>query len=238
MEGVSAILRVLVRTGAELLVTLGALVVAFAAYLLVWSDVQNAAAQSELRETFAAQVVQASRTTTPAAAPSARRTRDRGDRVPTSPLVPPPEGTGVGVLTIPRLGEGWSRVLVEGVEPAQLALGPGHFPGTAMPGQVGNFAVAGHRATNGEPFALLDTLVPGDEVVVQTVAATFTYVVDTTDLVAPTATEVLEPVPGRPDATPRKALLTLVTCHPRWGSAQRMIVSGHLVDSSPASGGA
>ncbi len=64
-----AILRVLVRTGAELLVTLGLVVVAFAAYLMVWSDVQNAAAQSELRETFEAQVVQASRTTTPAAAP-------------------------------------------------------------------------------------------------------------------------------------------------------------------------
>ena len=55
----SAILRVLVRTGAELLVTLGAVVVAFAAYLMVWSDVQNAAAQSELRETFEAQVVRA-----------------------------------------------------------------------------------------------------------------------------------------------------------------------------------
>jgi len=234
----NAILRVLVRTGAELLVTLGAVVVAFAAYLMVWSDLQNAAAQSKLRETFEAQVVQASRTTTPAAAPPARRTRDRGDRVATTPLVPPSTGGGVGVLSIPRLGEGWSRVMVEGVEPAQLALGPGHVPGTAMPGQVGNFAVAGHRATNGEPFALLDTLVPGDEVVVQTVAATFTYVVDGTELVAPTATEVLEPVPGRPGATPHRAVLTLVTCHPRWGSSQRMIVSGHLVDSSPASGGA
>ncbi|MBD3926742.1 class E sortase [Nocardioides cavernae] len=230
----------MVRTTAELLLTLGLVVVAFAAYLVVWSDVQNAAAQSTLRETFEARVAQASRTSPSTPAPRARPAARGRSRTPvaTAPLAPPPTGGGLGLLSIPRLGQGWSRVIVEGVETDQLALGPGHFPGTAMPGEVGNFAVAGHRATNGEPFAHLDALVPGDEVTVQTLAATFTYVVDRSELVTPTATEVLEPVPGRPGATPRKALLTLVTCHPRWGSSERLIVSGHLVDRAPTTGGA
>ena len=105
-----------------------------------------------------------------------------------------------------------------------------------MPGQVGNFAVAGHRATNGEPFAHLDTLEPGDKVVVETVNQRFTYVVDGTVIVAPTSTDVLEPVPGKPGANPKHARLTLVTCNPRWGSTERMIVSGHLVSTDVTTG--
>ncbi len=145
------VLRGSVRVGAELLVTLGLVVVAFAVYLLFWSDVQNAAAQDDLRSTFDAQVAQASRV--------------KGSDQAVQQVAAPATGAALGVLTIPRLGSDWSRVMVEGVESEELALGPGHFPGTAMPGQVGNFAVAGHRATNGEPFAHLDTLEPGDKVV-------------------------------------------------------------------------
>jgi len=209
--------RGFVRTSAELLVTLGLVVVAFAVYLLFWSDVQNAAAQDDLRATFDSQVAQASRVTG----------ADNGR--PVQPVAAPATGAALGVLTIPRLGSDWSRVMVEGVDDEELALGPGHFPGTALPGQVGNFAVAGHRATNGEPFAHLDTLEPGDQVIVETVDQTFTYVVDGTEIVAPTSTAVIAPVPGRPGVTPTRAKLTLVTCHPRWGSTERMIVSGHLV---------
>jgi sortase A len=219
---VGSALRTAVRLLAELLITLGAIVVAFAGYVLVWSDVQNAHAQSQLRDTFAAQVEQANRVN----AGSSGGT--------TTTFRPAVEGSVIGVLRIPRLGDDWSRVMVEGVADEDIALGPGHFPGTALPGQVGNFAVAGHRATHGEPFAHLDEMRKGDTVEVETVSGTYTYVIDSSVIVDPTYTGVIDPVPGKPNATPKHALITLVTCNPRWGSTERMIVSGHLTATQMA----
>jgi len=109
-----------------------------------------------------------------------------------------------------------------------------HYKGTALPGQVGNFAVAGHRATHGQPFANLDQLRIGDLIIVETQDAVYTYVVDydpNRTIVLPTAVWVLEPVPGHPTVTPTRALITLTTCNPRWNSSHRMIVFGHLVST-------
>nr|WP_232523026.1 class E sortase [Nocardioides sp. MAH-18] len=214
--GLGAVIRVATRVVAEIFLTLGLLVVAFVVYLLIWSDVQSAHAQSRLRATFEAQVEQA------------HRVHAVGPGVTTVVAPAPDTGSAVGVMTIPRLGDDWSWVMVEGVADADLAKGPGHFPGTAMPGQPGNFAVAGHRATHGEPFAHLDGLRRGDEVVVETTTDTYTYVVDRSEIVSPDLVSVLDPVPGQPDARPKRALLTLVTCNPRWGSSERLIVTGHL----------
>jgi sortase A len=211
-----AVFRATTRVAAEIFLTAGLLVVAFVVYLLVWSDVQSAHAQSRLRATFEAQVEEAHRV---------QATSPGGT---TTVVATPSEGAALGILRIPRLGVDWSWVMVEGVADGDIAKGPGHFPGTAMPGEVGNFAVAGHRATHGEPFARLDELQRGDEVVVTTTTDTFLYVVDRSQIVSPDLVSVLEPVPGRPDAAPKRALLTLVTCHPRWGSSERLIVSGHL----------
>jgi sortase A len=99
---------------------------------------------------------------------------------------------------------------------------------------VGNFAVAAHRATHGEPFAHLDEMRKGDTVEVETVTGSYTYVIDRSAIVDPTSTGVIDPVPGRSDTTPRRALITLVTCNPRWGSTERMIVSGHLTETRMA----
>lgn len=217
--------RFALRASAELLLTVGALVVAFAVYLVFWSNVQNASAQNDLRDTFEAQVQQASATTP---------TGGSGKQGDPAPLLSS-EGDPLAELRIPRLGANWSRVMVEGVGIDDLALGPGHFPETAMPGEIGNFAVAGHRATHGEPFAELDLMQPGDEIFVQTVDEVYTYEVDDTKLVDPGAVGVLNPVPNLPGASPDEALITLVTCHPRWGSTERLIVSGHLTGRSPVS---
>jgi len=214
--GLGAAFRVLTRVVAEILLTLGLLVIAFVVYLLVWSDVQSAHAQSQLRATFRAQVEDAHHVQTTSGAS-------------TTVVSPPAEGEALAILRIPRLGDDWSWVMVEGVADSDIAKGPGHFPGTAMPGETGNFAVAGHRATHGEPFAHLDELRKGDQVVVTTTTDTFTYVVDRSEIVSPELLSVLDAVPGHPDARPKRALLTLVTCNPRWGSTERLIVSGHLV---------
>ena len=137
-------------------------------------------------------------------------------------------GKGLAILRIPRLGEGYKVPVVEGVRASDLSRGVGHYPTTAPPGAVGNFALAGHRATNGEPFRNLDRMRRGDSIVVETRDTWLTYVVDRTRIVRPSDTWVIDPVPGRPGAEPRERLLTLTTCHPRWSSTYRLIVFSHL----------
>src|SRR4029079_17536164 len=86
-------------------------------------------------------------------------------------------GKGFAFLHIPRLGKKYSVPVVQGVSLPDLSRGVGHYPSTALPGEIGNFAVAGHRATNGEPFANLDAVKVGDSPAVETRLQWFTYVV-------------------------------------------------------------
>jgi sortase A len=86
-----------------------------------------------------------------------------------------PIGTGIANLYIPRLGEDYHFAIVQGTDDASLDKGPGHYTNTALPGQKGNFAVAGHRVGKGEPFLNLDQLQPGDAVVVETATSWYVY---------------------------------------------------------------
>jgi sortase A len=109
-------------------------------------------------------------------------------------------------------------------------------PGTALPGQVGNFAVAAHRVTAGNPFLHLNELRPGDKVMIITAATRYTYLVTHTELVLPGDTAVLDPVPGRPHQSPLEAMITLITCDPPWTGTHRIIVSGSLDAQTPRTG--
>ena len=131
---------------------------------------------------------------------------------------PPPPGGAVAQLRIPKLGV--ERVVVEGVEREHLMQGPGHYPGTAMPGREGNAAIAGHRTTYGAPFWALDELVPGDEILVTTLEGSFRYVVRGSEVVDPSQGEVIGPTD-----TPQ---LTLTTCNPRYSAATRLVVFADL----------
>ncbi len=103
-----------------------------------------------------------------------------------------------------------------------LAKGPGHYPGTPLPGQIGNAAIAGHRTTHGAPFYNLDALAPGDKILVQTLAGTYTYVVSRKPFtVKPTAYYVV--------ANTKDAQLTLTSCHPRYSAAERIVVKARLL---------
>lgn len=86
-----------------------------------------------------------------------------------------PLGQGIANLYIPRFGKDYAQTIVEGTTDADLELGPGHYVGTAIPGQIGDFAVAGHRVGKGEPFLNLDKLHPGDAIVVQTKTNWYIY---------------------------------------------------------------
>jgi sortase A len=212
----------------ELMITLGVVLLLFVAYDLVWTGVETGRTQDRL----ATQLEQ--------------RWRAEGRSLPAgsagaAPAVAPPavarRGSALARLHVPRLGRDFRWVVVEGVRRDDLVRGPGHYPSSAGPGQKGNFAVAGHRATHGEPFRRLDRLRPGDAIVVETARTYYTYTVDRTVITSPDDVAVVLPVPHRPGAVPDRALLTLTTCHPRWSSQQRLVVSGHLSATDPVSAG-
>lgn len=146
--------------------------------------------------------------------------------------VRPQPGGAVAALQFRRPGSNRPIVrkdplyVVQGISLGDLQRGPGHYPGTALPGRRGNFAVAGHRTTYGAPFFNLDQLRRGDEVLVTTRnGKRYTYRVRSQEIVAPSDTWVIEPDPL---GNGRKTL-TLTTCNPRFSNAQRLIVFAELV---------
>jgi sortase A len=144
-------------------------------------------------------------------------------------------GDALALVRIPAFGDDYVVPVIEGVRPDDLAQGLGHYPGTALPGQVGNFAIAGHRVTHGEPFRDFPELRPGDKVEVETSDAVYTYRL-TSDpdnlVVQPQDTWVLDPIPGKPEGTPPdQARITLTTCAELFHTSDRMIAFGRLVDT-------
>lgn len=142
-------------------------------------------------------------------------------------------GQPFAFIRIPAFGATWRFAIVQGTGLPQLALGPGHVLGTAVPGQVGNFAVAAHRVTAGNPFYRLPDLRPGDEVLIDTAVSTFVYRVTSKEIVLPSDTAVLDPVPGHPGQRPHQRLITLITCDPPWTGTHRIIVFGSLYRTVP-----
>lgn len=131
-------------------------------------------------------------------------------------------GEALTRIEIPTLG--LDTIVVEGTTLAALQAGAGHYPGTALPCEEGNTAIAGHRTTYGKPFADIDALHPGDQVTLETPVGTCTYEVTGRPFyIEPTQDDVLQPVSG--------SVLTLTTCHPPGSAAQRLIVRAKLVSS-------
>jgi len=141
------------------------------------------------------------------------------------------------LIRIPRFGSDYVVPVLEGVGDDELASGFGHFEESADVGKVGNYALAAHRVTHGQPLREMPDLQPGDEVIVETRAWIYTYVLDTggDDLVVPfTAGWVVEPLPHNPDGgvEPPQAeggrLITLTTCSELFHTDNRMVAFGHL----------
>ncbi|MDR0848170.1 MAG: sortase [Propionibacteriaceae bacterium] len=137
-------------------------------------------------------------------------------------------GDTVAVLTIPALGDDKIPVL-EGTSLETLRQGAGWYEGTALPGELGNFVVAGYRLGWGEPFADIGQLRIGDTITVATGSATYTYVVVTLPtVVADDDASVLDAVPGGPGLAPTRALLTLTTAASLLPSPERLVVVAEL----------
>lgn len=142
----------------------------------------------------------------------------------------PEKGEPFALLYVPKL---WAKnkavPILEGIADRDLAKGIGHYPETALPNEEGNFSIAGHRATHGEPFAQFQLLAKGDEVVVETLAGKYTYELVGDIKVTPEDVWVIDPRPAIPvvEALPTDAkLITLTTCDPRWSSERRWIWFG------------
>ncbi|MFE9694651.1 class E sortase [Micromonospora sp. NPDC005806] len=204
-------LRTGVRLTGEVLITFGLVVLLFAGYEIWGKTVIVDAHQNDLNS----QLAQEWGGTDPTVAPTGG---------PTPKPTPPAEGKPVAGLYIPKLDKHW--VVVEGVTPDDIRYAPGHYPRSAMPGEVGNFAVAGHRIR--ATFWRLDELNPGDDIVVESQSQWFIYKVYQQRIVKPTQVEVVAPVPGEPGAKPIEKLLTLTTCNPKFDNYQRLIIHARL----------
>lgn len=219
----------------ELLITLGALLLGFLAWQLWWTDV---VADREQVQIVAELPWVRPVPDEPAAAPGAQPAvaTPRHDEPPEEPAAAPAET--FATIQVPRWAGEPVRPISEGTDKRTVldVLGVGHYEGTAMPGQVGNFAVAGHRTTYGKPFNRIEELAVGDPLVVQTSRAWYVYRVTSVEIVAPSRGDVVAPVPGDPGATPERRVITLTTCHPMFSARERYIVHGELDYWAPADG--
>jgi sortase A len=223
-DGVRTLLRGLGQT----LMTFGVVVLLFCVYELWVTGLVTAREQTRLGDDLRQSWAQP-----PAPSPAATPVAGAPKTVPVSLDI----GEAFAVLHIPALAGYDPWVVVEGTSLADLKAGPGHIPGTALPGDVGNVVVSGHRTTYGAPFQRLDELTAGANIVLETRDGWFTYTVQDKTIVAPTAVEVTFPVPGEPDATPVDRLLTLTTCHPKYSAKQRLVVRAELTAASRKSDG-
>ncbi|MET3769229.1 sortase A [Marisediminicola sp. UYEF4] len=156
------------------------------------------------------------------------------------PVVSPASAETVAFanIYIPRFGDDYVRTVAEGVSASNvLRTGVGHYPGTQMPGEVGNFAVAAHRTTYGAPFNRIAELTVGDRIYVQTSDGWYTYVFRSLEYVLPSAIEVLEPVPHAPGMAANDRIITLTSCNPMLSAAERIIAYGVFEEWQPGSAG-
>jgi sortase A len=198
--------------------TLGAIILLFVAWQLWGTSISQHHAQDQLKSQFDAAVK---------AHHPPKATKSGPALIPAGKNLPnPPDGTVIAHLQIPAIG--LDEYVVSGSNASDLSKGPGHYVGTAMPGQAGNVAIAGHRTTNGAPFNRIGQLTPGDRILLTTLTGEhLTYVVSAAPVsVSPRDVSVLNYFGDN--------RVTLTTCTPEFSAAQRLIVVGQLKEPAGA----
>jgi sortase A len=184
---------------------IGALLILFAVWQLWGTAITQHHSQDALKQQFSARVHAHAVTAGFSLVPA------------TTPWSSPPDGIPIAVIDIPKINV--SQVVVSGTNESDLSKGPGHYSGTAMPGQAGNIAIAGHRTTHGAPFNGLANLAPGDPIYLTDIYGhRMTYVVALTPYpVQPSNVSVLNYFGDN--------RLTLTTCNPEFSARQRLVVA-------------
>lgn len=221
---------------AELLVTVGLILLLFVGWQLWWTDIVGNQEQAQAIEQLAATPDWTVVKPADGMADFPVGTKHTED----APVLaePPTTGTVFATMYVPRWGDDWRKPIAEGTDRATVldTLGIGHYKDTAMPGQTGNFALAGHRQTHGKPFYAVDQLENGDKLIVETADAYYVYSVFEHQIVDPsTGGWVIGPDPFGTGKDPK--LITLTTCHPINSTAQRYITWGEFEYWTPKSEG-
>jgi sortase A len=208
-----------VRGVGELLISLGFVLLLFVAWQLYWTDFTADRAQASTTDTVAQQW-----TKDPAKAPGALV----NGKVNSVPL-----GDAFALIYIPRFGKKYVKPIYQGTGLPILDKGVGHYTQSQMPGQIGNFAVAGHRVTYGKPFNEIATIRPGDAIVVETATTWYVYRAVRHVIVTPDHVEVVAPVPQHPGAVPTQAWMTMTACNPEFSARQRYVEFSELQQTIP-----
>ena len=216
-------------------ITVGILILLFVGYQLWGTGIYTAREQNQLEQDFQTTLDRdgvpgptTTTTTTTIAVPGETNETSEADEPALLAPTVPAEGDPVARIKIPKIGV--DAIVVNGVSRTDLRKGPGLYPETALPGQAGNAAIAGHRTTYGAPFGDLDQLIIGDLIQVQTLYGVFRFRVTEQLIVAPSDIGVIDPKPVDSTA-PSKGLIpqvTLTTCNPKYSAAQRLIVKADL----------
>lgn len=235
MSALSTIGRAIVGVLGELLITCGVLILLFVGWQLWWTDVIADRAQAGI-------VAELQWAPPGEAELSGEQQRSADEPAPTLELA---EGDVFATIYVPRFGKDYVKPIAEGIDKATVldVVGVGHYPETQMPGELGNFAIAGHRTTYGKPFSQVDELEDGDAIVIRTQDTWFVYKVTSDLIVYPNQVGVLSPVPTQDTAmTPApgdltERYITLTSCHPRYWATERYIVHGTLAYWAPVADG-
>jgi sortase A len=207
------------RLGSSLII-LGLLMFLFVGYQLWGTGIEEAQSQNKLENRFSEIAVSTITTPSTSLAPSTSEPPVVTTVAPPKPIVIN-EGDPIAIIEMPTIGV--TKYVVAGVQTADLKKGPGHYPATPFPGELGNASIAGHRTTYGEPFRHLDDLNIGDPIVItDLLGRQFTYLVSNQQVVEANDSWVVA------TTDPTKAILTLTTCHPEFSAKQRLIVSAEL----------
>ncbi len=230
------------------LITLGLLILLFVVYQLWGTDIFTARAQTKLDHQFQRLLgeVATTTTTTTSTAPTATTAPVPATTTTTAPRQLPAihDGDPVGRIQIPTASVDW--IFVQGTNREDLAKGPGHYPSTPLPGQIGNAAIAGHRTTHGAPFYNIDKVRArtetqrGDIIVTTTLIGTHVFEVIEQRIVKPTDTWVAGPMTlpeneinrANLRLNPNHSYLTLTSCNPRFSARERIVILAELIDNT------
>lgn len=222
----------------EILITAGVIALLYVVWQLwvgdwIYAAERNATGQ-ELSETWA----QEYRPSVPNPSQSATAP-EAPEQVAPVILPQPADAERFGIMRIPRFGADYAVEIAGGVSRERTldSIGIGHYPGAAMPGEVGNFALAAHRTTWGKPFNRIAELQVGDPIVVETPDGWYTYRFRTLEYVTPDRVDVLLPVPQAPDVPAGMQYITLTSCSPMYSMTERIVAFGVFDSFTPRSDG-
>jgi sortase A len=225
------------------LIATGLLLFGFVAYQLWGTGIETARAQNSLENEFEELLAGTPPTTASPTPTSVDDTVPSNSSVDTVPIESTPqdtvaataapdavaaaaalpavaEGDPIARIEMPRIGV--DKIVVAGVDKDDLKKGPGHYPETPLPGQLGNSAIAGHRTTFGQPFFDVDKLDSGDEIILTTLNGRYVYRVTGQQIVSPSDYQVIA------TTDPTQATLTLTSCHPKYTARERIIIFAEL----------